>query len=419
MRVLGFAATLSILAALVSGLAPALNATAVGRATGFLSRHTTGSTRLRLRSALLAVQIALSVVLLLGAGLLTRGIARTLNAELDFTTKGVFVIKALDHQKEGTSAEDLLRSIADTLESTGVASVGIAAAPPLSDTSIAMRVRLPGESNAVWRNVLYRPVSNGFFTVLSIPLVAGRWFSEHALEEHEAIINETFARLLWPGGQAIGQIFADARQGSNFTVIGVVKDCHEAGLGEIPAILHILEPLNRWSSLLVRGKGEFAPERIQTVLSRVAGSHVTMAPLREYLRESLQPSIVGMGVAWAMGLLGLVLAVVGIFGVISYLVEERRREIGIRLALGARGSQVVGLILRQTRLATIGGLAIGFALSLGTGRLLRAYLFGTSPLDFLAHGAIALILFLAAMIAAFIPAGRAARIDPADTLRCE
>ena len=105
------------------------------------------------------------------------------------------------------------------------------------------------------------------------------------------------------------------------------------------------------------------------------------------------------------------------FGAISYLVEERRREIGIRLALGACGSQVMGLILGQTRMATLGGLAIGFALSLGTGQLLRAYLFGTSPLDPIAHGAVALILFLAAMIAAFIPAGRAARTDPANTLR--
>jgi predicted permease len=416
MRVLGFAAALSILAALVSGLMPALHATAAGRATGFLSRRSTGSSRLRLRSALLAVQIALCVVLLLGAGLLTRGVDRTLNAELDFTTKGVFVIKS---QQEEVSGRDLLRSIADTLESTGVASVGVAAVPPLSDNSIAVRVRLPGESDAVWRQAADRPVSNGYFTVLNIPLTAGRWFSEHALEEREAIVNETFARQLWPGGQAVGQIFVDARQGSNFTVIGVVKDCHEAGLGEIPAILHTQEPLNRWSSLLVRGEVEFAPERIRVVLSRVAGSRVTMMPLREYLRESLQLSMIGAGVAWALGLLGLVLAVVGIFGVISYLVEERRREIGIRLALGARRSQVVALILGQTRLATLGGLAIGFALSLGTGQLLRAYLFGISPLDPITHGAVALILFLAAMIAAFIPAGRAARTDPADTLRCE
>ena len=126
-----------------------------------------------------------------------------------------------------------------------------------------------------------------------------------------------------------------------------------------------------------------------------------------------------MGVSWALGLLGLVLAVIGIFGVISYLVQERRREIGIRLALGARGSQVVRLVLGQTRLATLGGLAIGFVLSLGTGQLLRACLFGTSPLDPVALGAVALILFLAAMVAAFIPAGRAARTKPADTLRCE
>jgi putative ABC transport system permease protein len=368
---------------------------------------------------LLAVQIALSVVLLLGAGLLTRGIARTLNAELDFTTKGVYVISEATYlRQEGSSGRDLLRSIAETLESTGVAPVGVAAVSPLY-RSMAVRVRLPGESDAVWRNVAHRPVSNGYFTVLNIPLVAGRWFSEHALEEREAIVNETFARLTWPDGQAVGQIFVDARQGSSFTVIGIIKDCHEAGLGEIPAILHTQEPLNQWSHLLVHGEGESASERIRAVLSRVAGSRVTMRPLREYLRESLQPSMIGMGVAWAMGLLGLVLAVVGIFGVISYLVEERRREIGIRLALGARGSQVVGLILGQTRLATLGGLAIGFTLSLGTGQLLRAYLFGISPLDPIAHGTVALILLLAAMIAAFIPAGRAAKANPADTLRAE
>lgn len=326
MRVLGFDTALSILAALVSGLVPALHVTAAGRATGFLSRQSTGSSRMRLRSALLAVQIALSVVLLLGAGLLTRGIGRTLNAELDFTTKGVFVInEAPGLRQEGASSEDLLRSIADTLESTGVAPVGVAAVPPLKYNSIAVRVRLPGESEAVWRQVADRPVVKGYFAVLNIPLVAGRWFSEHALEKREAIVNEAFARLLWPGRQAVGQTFVDARQSSNFTVIGVVKDSHEAGLGEIPAILHTQAPLDRWSHLLVRGEGESAQERTLAVLSRVAGSRVTIMPLREYLRESLQPSVIGMGVAWAMGLLGLVLSVVGIFGVISYLVEERRR----------------------------------------------------------------------------------------------
>lgn len=420
MRVLGFAAALSIMSALVSGLLPAIHGTAARRATGFLSRQSTGSSRLRLRSALLAVQIALSVVLLLGAGLLTRGIGRTLNAELDFTTKKVYVVyRASGLRQEEAAGQDLLHSIADNLESAGIAPVGAADFPPLKYTSIIARVRLPGESNTVWREVVGRPVSNGYFTVLNIPLAAGRWFSERAQQEREAIVNETFARLLWPGRPPIGQIFVDARQGSSFTVIGVIKDCHEAGLGEIPAILHTQAPPDQWSYLLVRGEGENAQERIRGVLSRSAGSRVTMMPLREYLRESLQPSIIGMGVAWAMGLLGLVLAVVGIFGVISYLVEERRREIGIRLALGARGSQVVRLILGQTRLATLGGLAVGFALSLGTGQLLRAYLFGTSPLDPVAHGAVALMLFVAAMIAAFIPAGRAARTNPADTLRCE
>ena len=121
-------------------------------------------------------------------------------------------------------------------------------------------------------------MSNGYFAVLNIPLVAGRWFSGYEAEEREAIVNEAFARLLWPGGQAVGRIFVEARKGSSFTVVAVVKDCHEAGLGEIPAILHTRVPLYRWSSLLVRAGGGVTAERIRTVSSRIAGTRVTMVP---------------------------------------------------------------------------------------------------------------------------------------------
>jgi len=419
--VLAFTAVVALLAALVSGLAPALRATKPGPTIAAADWHLVNAGRVPVRAILLATQIALSMVLLVGAGLLTRGISRTLATDLDFTTKDVVVAQMTPGAHLNRAGADaFVRSVADALQAAGLSPVGVADVTPVRHSYVGMRTRLPAESDAVYRMVQHRPVSNNYFAVLGIPLVAGRWFDEHGPEGREAIVNQTFARTVWPGRQAVGETFVDIRTHSSYTVVGVVRDCHETGLGDIPPVLHTAVEIGRWSSLLVRGEPGVTAARIRTIVGGVDPRiKMTIVPLRDYVREELEAPILGASIAWAIGLLGLALAVVGVFGVFAYIVEERRREIGIRIALGARGAQVVRLILTQTRMATLGGLAVGFVLSLGAGQLLRAYLFGASPFDPIAYGGIGLVLTLAALIATYIPARRASRIDPAVTLRCE
>jgi ABC-type antimicrobial peptide transport system permease subunit len=144
---------------------------------------------------------------------------------------------------------------------------------------------------------------------------------------------------------------------------------------------------------------------------------ITVRPLRENVRTYLEESRTGATLAWAIGLLGLVLATVGVFGVFAYAVEERRREIGVRLALGAARQQIIRMLVSSSGRAMILGLGAGLILSLGCGPLLRAYLFGLSPLDPIAYAVVTLLLAIAAGLATVVPARRACRVDPAVTLR--
>ena len=159
-------------------------------------------------------------------------------------------------------------------------------------------------------------------------------------------------------------------------------------------------------------------ERIRSAaISINPSATVTVRPLRDNIRKYLEESRTGATLAWAIGLLGLTLATVGVFGVFAYAVEERRREIGVRLALGAARQQIVRMLLLTSGRAMIFGLAAGLVLSLGCGPVLRAYLFGLSPLDPIAYGMVTLLLAAAAGLATVVPARRACRVDPAVTLR--
>jgi len=410
--VLVFTLTCSTIAALASGLAPALYATRpmlAGRRAGF-----------SIRQLLLATQIAFTTVLLVAASLLTRGVSVALSADHGFQTQDVLVAEIQPGKaQDRTGAPVLLGALVAELVSNGIPA-GLAGIPPLKYSSIAMRVQLPGESEAGYRLAPDRPVSNGYFSVLNIPLVDGRWFNERAAEGREAIVNEAFARTFWAGEKAVGKTFIDGRRRVVYTVVGVVRNCREAGLDSIPPVLHTLVDLGSRPTLVIRGSRPETEARLRSLVRQTdAHANVIVAPLSDTLREALKYSILGARVAWAIGVLGLVLAMVGVFGVFSYVVAARRREIGVRLALGASRTHVVRLILRQTRRAFVGGLGVGFVLSLAVGRLLGSYLHGLSPIDPVAYSVTGLALLGSAVAASFVPARRAGSIDPAITLRCE
>ncbi len=323
-------------------------------------------------------------------------------------------------QSDRIDADGIVRAIAEGLQSAGLSPVGVVDVAPVRYNSIRMRIRLPGEPDALYRPVVPRSVSGGSSWSIGIPIVAGRSFDERSAERREVLVNEAFARSVWPNVKAVGATFVDSRKGESYTVIGVARDSHDTGLGDVPPVLYTAGMPNRSSNLLVRGSLEVTAARIQTIAAGIAPDiKMTVVPLRNYIEKELRIPMLGAAVAWGIGLLGLALALVGVFGVFAYVVEERRREIGVRLALGARAPEVVRLILAQTRIATLGGIAAGFVLSLGAGQLLRNYLFGVTRVDPIVYGGIATALALSAFLAAYLPARRAARIDPAVTLRCD
>jgi predicted permease len=412
-----FILTICAISCLTFALAPALHATRVTIPLGTIDRGSTRPVRFHLRGVLLATQIAACTVLLAGAGLVTRAIAYAMQFDPGFDIEGVQMITAAPPR--GTPQRDrerLGRQTLASLQLAGAPAVALTDISPLSRTPLVMFMALPDKTPTDYDTVLLRPVSSGYFEVLGVPIVRGRMFGPDATTE--AVVNEAFVRLFWPVQDPLGKPASDVdRKGGvrrTFTIVGIVRDAYLTGLEKIEPV--IFTPTST-GTFLTRG-GASAVERIRsTALEINPAVTVTTRPLRDDLDTYLKRSRAGAAFAWAIGLLGLALAMVGVSGVFAYSVEERRREIGLRLALGAARAQIVKMLVATSGRAMTIGLAIGVLLSFGCGPVLRSYLFGLSPLDPLAYGLVLVLLFGAGLIATFVPARRACHVDPAVTLR--
>jgi hypothetical protein len=296
---------------------------------------------------------------------------------------------------------------------------GIAAAnhgPVVPDGFFTMNVILPQENATDYRSVESRGVSRHYFEVLGMPVLKGRTFASDAIGE--AVVNESFARAYWRGAEPLGQTVREVDQRGAVvrahTIVGVVRDAYLAGLERIEPM--IFRPARQGTFVTAGG-----PEAIARIRATAAGLNAAATvrawPLADDLHEHLEESRVGAAVAWGIGLLGLLLASVGVLGAFSYAVEERRREIGVRLALGAARRQIVGMLVTSSGRAMLLGLGAGILLSFACGPVLRAYLYGLSPLDPLAYGMVMALLACAGTLATLVPARRACRVDPAITLR--
>jgi putative ABC transport system permease protein len=201
-------------------------------------------------------------------------------------------------------------------------------------------------------------------------------------------------------------------------VVGIVRDVQLIDLGPVEPAMFMPRMLAPMPAFLLRS--DVPPDQIRGIVGQLdARATVTVAPLAETLRQALNRSYTGVTVSWMLGGLALVLAVGGVFGVFSYLVEERTREIGIRMALGARRPQVVAALFGTTRTALIAGLSLAAVLSFAAGRLLRGFLYGLSPVDPVAYLGTAALLAVAAIAATIIPVRRAMTVDPVVALRHE
>ena len=434
--VLTFVFGMSALACLLSGLAPALRLTRPSIAVIAGDRHgaTIGGTKLR--QLLLGAQVALTAVLLIGAGLLTRAIGHALTTDPGFAIDDVEVVTV---QLPGGAGGGRLRALNDIALSPDFPPVALAEFAPFDGAWRELGYTMNVEGQELTRSALTRDVSERYFEVLGLRLIAGRPFDNDSAR-HEVVVSASIANL-FPEGRALGRTVATRQRAAtprsssasvmavpgsspeivdvSYEIVGVVPDVPVRSMGEIgPTVYRALQgPAGK---LLVRGGTPGTRDRIAAVVEGVApGAVVTSVPLRARIADTLAGLVMGSRVAWAIGLLALALATIGAFGVFAYMVEERRREIGVRMALGARGAAVTRLVLVGASRPVIGGLLAGLVLALGASPLLRSVLYGLSPFDPIAYLQIVAILSAAAVLATWIPARRAARIDPAVTLRAD
>jgi predicted permease len=409
--VIAYAAALSAIACIAFALAPALHGT----------RPNSGRTRLPLRSVLLAAQVALSVVLLIGAGLMIAGVEHARMQDPGYRIHDIGVIRfelpagVYDATRMRTFNEQLSRQLEDVPE---IRPVGITARTPLSGNHWNSVFRLPGEPAATEHDIDSGEVSAGYFDVLGIPMVAGREFAAGDAARQVVIVNEAMARRYFEGMNPVGKsiiIGAQARE-----IVGMARDAALSYLEGVGPTLFQPFTGEQAPNLLVRssfpGAGDIASGIAKRIDARV---RVQYAPLVDNLDKQLAGSRTMAGIAAMLGVFALVLAVIGMSGVFAYVVQQRTQEIGIRMALGAEPKQVIALVLAGTARAAVIGLAIGYVAAAGCAKLLAEYLYGVSPYDPRAYFEVAAILAISALAAAYLPARRATRVDPLTALRVE
>jgi predicted permease len=430
LRVLAFTAALGVATGLVFGLAPALRATSPNLAASLKSGRA-GLTRGRFagRNLLVVVQVALSLVLLVGAGLFLRSLGTASSIDLGMKPDNILLM-AVDPKLHGYSPErtrQFLDRLRDSVVAVpGVRSVSFLDSVPLSigGTSFSFR---PDEAKAEVDADVFM-VGSRYFETLGIPLVRGRDFV-HADAAGTAIINETMAARAFPGRDPLGRRLTAGK--TAYTVVGVARNSKSRTLAETPVNIAYLfleaAPEQVFSfygiSILVKTPGN--PRVLErTVREKIAALDPALAvfnaeTMREHVDKSLfVPRLCAM-LLGIFGAVGLTLATIGLYGVMSYSVRRRTREIGIRMALGARSGAVLGMVIRQGAWLTGAGLAAGMALSWALSRFAQSYLYGVSATDGLTFAAVPVALAVVAMIAVALPARRASRIDPIEAVREE
>jgi predicted permease len=420
--VIGATFAIACMACLAFGLAPALHATRVSLLTALKTDSLT-SGRLAMRSILLGTQVAITVLFLASAGLFLRGAQQARTLDLGFALDDAAVMsfrwpaEAYDVGRKGA----FLRTVAAQLGNLGGPPIGLADWEPFEGSSGEAAVRLPGQGPEQASVVNTIGVSAGYFDVLRIPIVAGRNFSATDAGGRPVLINETLARRLWPDDVAVGKTFLSRyREPVEHVVVGVVKDALTDRVDRVAPMFYrvfdgALEP-----KLLIREDDDVARARIEGIVAALDSRvRVQVQPLAANFSGEVAMSRRSAAIAGGLGSLALTLALVGMFGVFAYAVRQRTREIGVRIALGARSVDIIGLVLSGSAKAVIVGVGVGFLGAIVTAQLLRHLLFGVSPFDPVALAGVAGVVAGAALVASCVPVHRAVHLDPVQALRCE
>jgi predicted permease len=438
--VLAFAVALSLLTGAVFGLWPALRASAGAGLTPALRENGRGSigggATNRARAVLVAGEVALAVVLVIGAGLMLRSFQRLTSADPGFRPDNVLLVRFGVSFDETAGPRALLESRRRVVERVravpGVVAAGATTFAPLTrGAGEPQPFTVPGRPappQGEEPRVTLLPATPGYLRALDIPLLAGEDVplptAGDSVAAPVAVISRQMAERFWPGRSPVGETFEFRR--IPFRVVGVAGDVRSARLDSVAGFTaYIPERImpRTHMSLVVRTAGDPArlagPVRaaVREVLPGQAFEEVV--PLRAKLSEAASTPRFFTALVGVFGALALTLAAIGLYGVVAYVVRQREREIGVRVALGAPPSRVLGLMLRHGMTPVAAGLAAGLAAAFAATRVLRSLLFEVSASDPLTFASVAALLAAVALVASYLPSRRATRVDPAVTLRAE
>jgi predicted permease len=434
-RVMLATTAISILAALVFGILPALRSSSLPVQTVLKeegSSVSVGSRKARLSSGLVVAQIALSLVLLVCAGLFTRSLQKAQQSDPGFNAEHVLVASyefaASNSSGEARVAFDR-QVMAKLAALPGVESVTLADFSPLSFSIHSEYFQLEGYVPQAHESM---EISDGlvgpkYFETLRTQLISGRDVTEQdgADSQRVAIVNQELVDRYWPGQNAIGKRLSD---GEWFTVVGVAQNAKYRLLTDAPEPVVYLPLYQTYRAtqettihLRVQGDPKAFGHSVEGVVHELNPELpvFNVNPLKVTMKFGTILEHVAAVFAGSFGVLAMLLAAVGIYGVVAYTTRQRTREIGIRMALGAQKGQIYQLVLRQAFVLTLAGLFLGTAVSLMITRFLRSQLYGVSDTDALTFVGVALLLSLISLLACHIPAHRATKIEPNIALRCE
>ena len=430
---LGFTLLIAVLTGVVFGLTPAVkvSALALHSALKESGRGSSGGKRHgRIRGALVVCEVAFACVLLVGAGLLIRSFLRVLDVDLGFQPQSAVALRIDPNSRYSTQAlrnsyyDEALRRVSSA---PGIEAAGLTDALPLVGNR-SWGVVAVGKTydRGRYPDAFVRIVSDGYLRAMGIPLRAGRDFSaaDNPSSPRVIIINESLARALWPGEDPLGKMMrADVER----QVVGVVRDVRHLALEqESGGEMYLpIRQTNDYSSVTLIARGAGSPAGLASGIREALRPIDSNLPANEFRaiqelvdRATSPRRLIALLLAGFAGF-ALILAALGIYGVISYSVNQRKQEIGIRMALGASAGDMRKLILRQTlKLATI-GMTLGLVASWSLGRALQGLLFGVTPSDPVTFASALVILIVVAALAGYLPARRASQLDPVEALRAE
>ena len=423
----------------LAGFFPALQGTRsdVNEALKGGGRSSAGSPiRHRLRNALVVSQVAVSLLLLISAGLLIRSLKKSENADLGFKTDHLLMM-SFDVGLQGydpPQGKQFYQQLLDRVNALpGVRSASMSRMIPMGYDASFDDIHVEGQpsTNKEEKQSAFNDVvTSGYFQTMRIPLLQGRGFTLQDSESAPpvAIVNEAMAQQFWPGLDPLGKRFQVNNGGPYLQIVGIAKTGKYLYLYEAPRSF-FYQPLAQsyQTPMTLEVYTEDDPRSLIAAIREQIRSLDSNLPvyavntMSSHIRDgkAMLPARLAATLVGVFGLLGLLLAAVGIYGVMSYSVSQRTQEIGVRMALGAEPNEVVRLVLKQGMLLALIGLGIGLILSFLATRAMRTILYGVSSTDIVTFGVISLLLALVALLASYIPARRATKVDPLMALRCE